>query len=64
MKKQLFFIVALLLPLSVMAQSSPQHEKYVSIGSETTTWTQAYASWNPDAKKALYEGFDELAASC
>ena len=54
--------VALLLPLTVIAQSAPQHEQYVKIGSESTTWTQAYASWNPDNVKALYEGYDEDAA--
>ena len=43
MKKQLIFVVALLFPMAVMAQSSPQHKKYVAIGSEAKTWTQAYA---------------------
>ena len=62
MKKQLLAIAAILFPMAIMAQSSPQHEKYVSIGSETTTWTQAYANWNPDNVKALYEGLDDGAA--
>ena len=62
MKKQLMLVVALLFPVAIMAQSSPQHKKYVAIGSETKTWTQAYAQWNPDNKKALYAGLDEEAA--
>ena len=61
MKRVLAVVAILLLPLCTYSQSAPQHEMYVKIGSESATWTQAYANWSP-GNEALYQNLDEEAA--
>ena len=61
--KRILSIVAmlLLLPLSSYSQSVPQHQMYVKIGSEKSTWTEAYTNWIP-GNESLYQNLDEEAA--
>ena len=57
MRKKLPLLAALALaPVLAFSQATPQHEKYVSIPSETK-WAEAYANWTPGTP--LYEGIDE-----
>ena len=62
MKKILSLIALVLFPMTIVAQSAPQHEMYVKIGSDSATWTQAYTNWSPENIKPLYEGLDDEAA--
>ena len=60
MRKKLSLLTALAVaPMLAFSQATPQHEKYVSIPSETV-WASAYANWSPGTP--LYQGVDETLA--
>ena len=58
MRKKLLLAALAILPMLAFAQSAPQHEKYVKIGSDNVSWGDAYAAWSP-GKAAFYGGFSD-----
>ena len=57
-KINLLFLLTFVYTVAV-AQTSPTHENYVPIGSQSIAWYDAYKNWSPGTP--LYEGDDDAA---